>query len=569
MTLVKSSPTRAKAGRVSFHQVILHALSVVHDSVLIVDENWQVRFANVASQNLLEFSLHSQSIALADILQIVHCQTREPQALTRDLFFQPSLQRRFSETGLLVCAEQRTVPFELSVSAFQAGSDETFFIINIKDLSQTKQLTEAISFHQSHDPLTGLINRAEFERALQNALFAAKEGATNAAVLHLDVDQFKVVNDICGHVAGDELLLQIIELVQSELGRHDILARIGGDEFGILLGDTSSCQAFEKAESIRKSVESLLFTWGQKSFSLSVSVGVAPINQHSENWANLLSQADAACYHAKSLGRNRVRLYSEDDRELAKSHLEMEWVSGIVKALRSNRLQLFAQRVVPIKDKKKSEKYHQEILLRLVSESGEIIPPPIFLPAAERFNLIIMIDRWVVSQTLAWLKTNLKHDAGLGMCTINLSGCSISQPAFLEFVLSELDAQGVPGEKLCFELTETAAIQHLKQAKFFMQTLAQKNCKFALDDFGTGMSSFSYLKALPVDYLKIDGTFVKDIENDKIDLAMVTSINQIGHAMNMKTIAEFVENDRIKSILAEIDVDFAQGYAIHRPEPLC
>lgn len=568
MALVKSSPPRSASGPVNFHEVILHALSVVHDSVLIVDESWRIRFANVASQNLMDFSLQSQVIDLSDVLKVVHCQTREPKTLSRDLFFQPSLQRRFSESGLLMCAEQRTVPFELSVSAFQSGDGDTFYILNIKDLSQTKQLTEAISFHQSHDPLTGLINRSEFERALQNALFAAKEGTTNAAVLHLDVDQFKVVNDTCGHVAGDELLLQIIELVQELLSSHDILARIGGDEFGILLGDTANCQAFEQAEAIRKGVESMLFSWGQKTFSLSVSIGVAPVNQHSENWANLLSQADAACYHAKSLGRNRVRLYSEDDRELAKSHLEMEWVSGIVKALRSDRLKLFAQRVVPIKGHHKNGHYHQEILIRMVSEKGEIIAPRIFLPAAERFNLIIMIDKWVISQTLAWLKSNWVNNPDLGMCTVNLSGCSISQPAFLEFVLNELEAQGVPGEKLCFELTETAAIQHLKQAKIFMETLAKKRCKFALDDFGTGMSSFSYLKALPVDYLKIDGTFVKDIENDNIDLAMVKSINQIGHAMNMKTIAEFVENTGIESILADIDVDFAQGFAIHRPEPL-
>lgn len=543
-------------------------MGLIEQGVLIVDDNLHITYANEMSKRIFGMATVGSVIyAVNEYVNIIDENSGEKVDLTLESLSQPDVLESHIKNSYLLTFDRRKMPFDLlvKVHASLEKSPKTLFILVVTDLSQTKLLREAITFHQSHDALTGLVNRAEFERSLQYALKKHKEHHQSSALCYLDIDQFKVINDTCGHIAGDELLRQLTDVIQSELGRGDVLARIGGDEFGVLLCDVSTNEAMIKANQIRKLVESFLFSWSQHSFSLSASIGVVPINNKSENWASILSQADAACYHAKLSGRNAARLYSEDDKELAKSHLEMEWVSKIVKALRGNRLSLWAQPVVSLDN---PSKHHQEILVRMVTDDGNTIGPAHFLPAAERFNLVIMIDRWVITNTFSWLRDNLRYQSGLDMCTINLSGCSLSQESFLQFVLEEFEAMQVPSERICFEITETAAVQHLTQAQRFITSLKKLGCSFALDDFGTGMSSFSYLKNLPVDYLKIDGAFVRDIASDTIDFAMVKSINDIGHAMQMRTIAEFVESEKALEAIREIGVDYAQGYYLGKPAPL-
>ncbi|MFZ5842790.1 MAG: EAL domain-containing protein [Pseudomonadota bacterium] len=542
------------------------ALQALREAVMLVAPDGRLLLVNRACRRLLGYAEDDPlTERLDELLIVLDENSREPITLPMNRLDDPDWLRNLNDSAVIQRRNGNEFPFELHAVRLRQGRSSGW-LLTIKDLFQTRSLADTVHFQRSHDVLTGLVNRAEFESRLQDALLQSQQEGGGHALCYIDLDQFKVVNDTCGHIAGDELLRQLTELFRTQVSDADVLARIGGDEFATLLWQRSLDEAALWAEELRQRVTEFPFSWGDKSFSLSVSIGVAALIGPGQNWATALGQADAACYHAKELGGNQLRIFSEDDEQLAQRHTEMQWVSRIVQALQQDRFQLWAQRIAPVLPGQGIG--HQEILVRMIDVDGSLVPPGMFLPAAERFNLVLMLDRWVVGRTFDWMAQQQRRGAPPITCAINLSGASINQPLFHQFVAEELQRSGVAPERVCFEVTETTAIANLQSARAFIQQMKQLGCAFALDDFGAGMSSFAYLRNLPVDYLKIDGVFVKDLASNAMDYAMVRAINEVGKVMGMKTIAEFVENDAVLAKLREIGVDYAQGYGIARPAPL-
>jgi diguanylate cyclase (GGDEF)-like protein len=421
-----------------------------------------------------------------------------------------------------------------------------------------------LRYQASHDALTGLFNRHEFERRAKRLISTSQNDKKEHALCFMDLDQFRVVNDTCGHIAGDELLRQLGQVIQDAMRNSDILARLGGDEFGILMENCTENQAHRAVTELQNAIQDFQFSWHRNSFRIGVSIGLVAISETTSSLTELLKQADAACYMAKDLGRNRIHVYQPEDTQIAQRHGEMQWVTRINQALEESRYTLYAQNIVPLN---KSTDKQYELLLRMVGEDGNIISPDSFLRAAERYDLMHKLDAWVVAKALVTLASNPAFVEQIQFISINLSGQSITSDKFLDSVIAQIKELRIEASKICFEITETAAISNLRAASNFISSLRELGCHFALDDFGSGLSSFGYLKNLPVDYLKIDGMFVKDIVEDPIDYAMVRSINNIGHVMGMKTIAESVESNEIKGMLKKIGVNYAQGYEIGRPQP--
>ena len=448
-----------------------------------------------------------------------------------------------------------------------ATSSYQYAIGQIQDITEAHQLSKELSYQATHDSLTGLVNRREFEARIEYALEGTWRNGKEHAICYLDLDQFKVINDTCGHVAGDELLRQVANVLRVKVRASDTIARLGGDEFGLLMENCPLAQSQRVAESFRAAIEDFQFVWDDKRFRVGVSIGLVPINGESASVTEVLQQADTACYAAKDLGRNRVHIYLRDDEALTKRHGEMQWVTKIQAALESDQFRLYVQPIVPVVGARNRYE-HYEVLIRMIDDRGVEVPPGAFLPAAERYNLAPQVDRWVVSHLLEWAAQNPHEFARFDMCSVNLSGLTLVDESFLGYVINQLRAARVPSSKICFEITETAVISNLSQATRFISTLKALGCFFALDDFGSGLSSFAYLKHLPVDYLKIDGMFVRDIHTDPLDRALVRSINDVGKVMGKRTIAEFVENDEIMRVLAEVGVDYAQGYGVGKPFPL-
>jgi diguanylate cyclase (GGDEF)-like protein len=383
-------------------------------------------------------------------------------------------------------------------------------------------------------------------------------------LLYIDLDQFKVVNDTFGHTAGDELLRQVMEIIQANIRSTDTLARLGGDEFGILLERCSEDRAMDVAEAIRGAIEGFRFIWKEAFTNVRCSIGMYMVTAESPDVASVMSSADVACYSAKDMGRNQVHLYKDSDGSV--HHEEMKWVSRITSAVEENRLELFYQPIIGISKDNAKSRGHYELLLRMRDEKGDIVNPDQFIPAAERYNLMSTLDRWVVHEALSQLADrNPESKRAHFTLAINLSGTSLSEDRFLEYVIEELKKQKLPDGAICFEITETAAISNLSRVIHFMQTLKKLGCKFSLDDFGSGLSSFTYLKNLPVDYLKIDGHFIRNVAEDSVDESMVKAINEVGNAMGIATIAERVETKEVLDKLSELGVEFAQGYYIARP----
>ncbi len=437
-------------------------------------------------------------------------------------------------------------------------------VLVFRDVTEQRRLSSEIAYQALHDELTGLGNRRAFEQALAQAFERTRGEVLQHVVCYLDLDDFKVVNDTCGHTAGDAMLREIANLFAGLLREEDQLCRIGGDEFGILLTGQTVASALLVAERLQLCLAGYHFAWRDQSFAVGVSIGMVALDAGTESVGALLQAADSACYVAKDAGRNRIHLYAIDDPALAQRYGVMEWVSRIEHALLHDRFVLFAQPIVPL-DAQAPPGLYCEILLRIQTEQGALVPPGLFMPAVERYHLASRVDRWVVTHALQWVAA---HQDRLGQCSINLSGQSLGDAAFMEFVLQSLSDTTVPCSKLCFEITETAAISNLQTAHHFIASLRARGCKFALDDFGSGLSSFAYLRNLPVDVLKIDGQFVKDIAHDPVSLAMVKSIHEIGCLMGKRTVAEFVESPAILAVLREIGVHYAQGYAVGYPVPL-
>jgi len=439
-------------------------------------------------------------------------------------------------------------------------------VLVFHDVGKSRKLAKQLSYQASHDELTGLYNRREFERRLENAMASSAGDNIEHVLCFMDMDQFKIVNDTCGHAAGDELLRQFSAILRSKVRDTDAVARLGGDEFGILYERCTMEVAKRIVDSLLGKVRDFRFEWQGHSFEVGVSVGLVSIIPGDENLSEILSAADVACYAAKDGGRNRMHVYQKDDFELKQRHGEMRWVTRIRKALEENRFCLYAQPIVMVSGKQESPR-HYEVLMRLLDEEGRLVPPLAFIPAAERYHMMPAVDQWVVRHTFAQMAL---HQVELNdvVFSINLSGQSIGDEGFLEFVVDAFAKTGVSARHVCFEITETAAVANINRARTFMATLKDMGCRFSLDDFGSGMSSFSYLQSLKVDFLKIDGSFVKNMCREPVNRAIVESANQIGHAMGMQTVAEFVEDDEILRALGVIGVDFAQGYGIAKPCPI-
>ena len=545
-------------------------LASIADGVITTDTEGRVQYLNPVAEALTGWVTSSaHGLSLGAIFRLIDETNRSPASNAIEMVLREERNVEVSVTVLLLRNDGSEIPIVQSAAPIRARGGEVIGVVLVlHDVSNERQYAAKLSYQASHDSLTGLINRAEFEQRLSLALKSAAQQGRHHAVMYLDLDQFKVVNDTCGHAAGDQLMRQVSTLLQRRLREGDTLARLGGDEFGVLLENCSPDNALRIADELRQTVMDFHLRWEDRSFSVGVSIGVVHIKDGLFTITDVLSAADSACYVAKEKGRNRVQVYHAEDSELSLRQGEMEWVSRLQKGLEEDRFVLYAQDIVDIRAPR-GRVTHRELLLRMLDERGELVPPIAFIPAAERYGLMPLVDRWVIRNALAIIagqRVAGYHEAA-EICSINLSGASIGDESFLDFIREQFSRFDVPCQCICFEITETAAIARLDKATQFIQELRALGCLFSLDDFGAGMSSFAYLKHLPVDYLKIDGGFIKDMADDPIDRAMVESINSVGHVMGKKTIAEFVDSERVLVMLRKLGVDFAQGYGIAKPMP--
>ncbi|MBD3671210.1 MAG: EAL domain-containing protein [Gammaproteobacteria bacterium] len=438
-----------------------------------------------------------------------------------------------------------------------------------EDITNRKDVEDQIRFMALHDPLTRLNNRYAFEKYFTELLSRRPTQEKSCALLYIDLDQFKIVNDTCGHIAGDQMLIKLGNTLKSYVGDRGIIARLGGDEFGVILHDNSLETARSFSEGLLNVITNFRFNWQEKRFTIGASIGLVMIEDDSYSDFELLSAADMACYAAKDSGRNRIHIFEHNDDEMLQRRGEMQFVERIKEALEENRFVLHRQVISPLQTNDTPVTY--EYLIRLLDENGELLYPGAFLPAAERYELMVMLDRWVVSNVFEYL--NLSNDNQLKntqmpIAFINLSGQAFTDPAFAQFILDTAAQYNIRQELVCFEITETSAISNLNMARDFINHLTKAGFKFALDDFGTGMSSFSYLRTLDVDYLKIDGIFCKELDTDNINSAIIKAITEVGHKTQLGVIAEWIESDSTRQQLAGLGVDYGQGYALGRPEPL-
>ena len=459
------------------------------------------------------------------------------------------------------------VPFwaTLSVSPIELeGAPHLLAVAN--DITELRDLNEMLSYQAAHDPLTGLYNRREFGRRLDAALAALDAGGPPCALLYFDLDQFKIINDTSGHNVGDQLLSQLAGLLGSHLVEGETLARLGGDEFGILLEPATREQALAFAERMRLEIDGFVFSSEARIYAVSVSVGLVLLDRPGLSQREVLSLADTACYMAKERGRNRVHLYSEQDADTLQRRSEMEWASRLRQAMIDGRFLLYYQSLQSLQAPGDDEARHVELLLRLRDEDGQLVPPGAFIPAAERFGLMQQLDRWVVETAFANFDRLTADGRPVDLCAINLSAQTVEDDGFANFVLDRLQRHGVPADRICFEITETAAVASMIRVVDLMGQLRKAGCRFSLDDFGAGMASFGYLKNLPVDYVKIDGSFIRNLETDPVSASIVRAVTEIGHQLGLKVVAEWVGDERTVEVLRRAKVDYAQGFHVHRPE---
>ena len=541
-------------------------LQSIGDGVITTDASGTVEYINPVAEELTGWKVDDGSgRPIDEIFRGFHEETCEPLENPLAVAIRRDRPLKSVRPTLLIRRDGNELYIESTASPIRDGRGTvTGGVLVFHDVSESRELNRRLSYHASHDILTGLVNRREFESRLERALKSAKAREASYALCYLDLDQFKIVNDSCGHSAGDALLGQLGALLKSKIRWRDTLARLGGDEFGVLLESCSLEEAMQTAESLRTAISEYKFTWDDRNFRLGVSIGVVPITADNEDVAGLLSAADSACAAAKEAGRNRIHSFHENDIDLMRRRRELQWAARISNALEENRFELFRQTIQPLQSEE--EGAHYEILLRMRDENGGIISPGLFIEAAERFDKTPEIDRWVIRSAFRWLVSEADERERLALCSINLSGKSLGDDKFLPFVTEQFRLSGLDATKICFEITETAAIASYSQANRFINALKELGCKFALDDFGTGLSSFGYLKHFPVDFLKIDGSFVKEILHDPIDREMVRSINEIGHLTGKQTIAEFAENEEIITMLRGMGVDYAQGYGVSEPK---
>ena len=547
----------------------------LHEAVITTDQKLRIQSLNQSAEKMLGYSIEKvKGRLISDVINFIDDQTGD----LMDVPIENCLKNEGGNQIKTGCGLRSTNGIDMDVTVFASpikshAGEIMGVVVVIQDVGMEREMERQLSYQASHDWLTSLYNRQEFERQLKMMLETAKNEKLQHVLCYLDLDQFKIVNDTCGHVAGDELIKQIGKLFKSKTRHSDVLARLGGDEFGLLLAGCSIDKAKDIVEQLKASVINYRFNWGDKSFEIGVSIGMVAIDEYSDSAGEILTSADIACYAAKERGRNNIHVFESTDSDMLRRKGEALWLSKIKDALKEDRFCLYYQSIVPL-IRKKDEILHVEILLRMIDEQGEILSPDAFLPAAERYKLMTDIDKWVIQSLFAIISAEINHKSPVKsvkdqyLFNINLSGDSIGNQALLDFVKLKLQEYSIPPEVICFEITETAAISDMANAINFIEAMKALGCLFALDDFGSGMCSFSYLKVLPVDFLKIDGSFVRSIVTNPIDKELVIAVNQIGHVLGMKTVAEFVENNEIMKVLEEIGVDYVQGYGIKVPEPL-
>lgn len=548
--------------------VTLHSIG---DGVITTDKQGNVDYMNPVAENVTGWTYgEAQDTKLTEVLPLIAESTRDPIESPADACLRSGNVVNLEQDCLLINRNGEEFHIEDSAAPIFDSEDNIIgAVLVFHDVTQERRMARQISWQATHDSLTGLANRGEFDIQLSHLINNSVLNRSQHALLYLDLDQFKVVNDTCGHSAGDELLKEVSHLLTQHLPHNSTLSRLGGDEFGILLQDAEMDECQTIAEQLLRVIGSFQYRWESSTFDVSVSVGLVPITGEDITPSFALSAADVACFVAKESGRNRIHVYQEGDAEQSRHHGEMQWVSRINNAIVEDRFELFRQSIVPLHEASSEERY--ELLIRLRDDEGNLIPPGLFIPAAERYNLMPGLDRWVIDtafEYLAALHENDPNTARNMRLSLNLSGNSLNDASLLAFIGDLLERYKIAPHQLCFEITETAAVFNLDNASRFIRSMKKLGCRFALDDFGSGLSSFAYLKNLPVDFLKIDGSFVKDMVEDPMDRAIVAAINQVGHELGIRTIAEFVENDAIVEQLKTLGVDYAQGYGLGKPEPL-
>jgi diguanylate cyclase (GGDEF)-like protein/PAS domain S-box-containing protein len=543
-------------------------LNSIADGVITTDNAGLVDYLNPVAESLTGWPLEeARGRPVGEIIMLRHDTEGHTLENPAEVCLREGTLTEVGQHSVLIARNGNEIPIQDSAAPIRNSAGQLAGVVMVvHDVSRERQLRRQLAHHAAHDSLTGLINRREFELRLQNALASARKGASHV-LLYLDLDQFKVVNDTCGHNAGDQLLKQVTSLIRALVRTADTVSRLGGDEFGVLLENCTLERAVGIADDMRMAIRDYRFVAKDAAFEIGVSIGLVAIRQDSESIESLLSAADVACYSAKDLGRNRVHVYQHG--AAPERHAEMQWVSRVTRAIDEDRLELYFQPIVPVGNNP-DRRGHYELLVRMRDENGRLVPPNAFIPAAERYNVMPMVDRWVIMQALEHLM--FRPEAGFTedgyTLAINLSGTSLNDDKFLEFVLAAIDEYQPMPASICFEITETAAISHLGRAAHFMNELKARGCEFSLDDFGNGLSSFSYLQNLPVDYIKIDGNFVRNISSNHVHQCMVDAIHRVGKAMGIRMIAEHVESRETLDVLERIGVDFVQGFHVAAPAPV-
>ncbi|MFQ5642460.1 MAG: EAL domain-containing protein [Thiogranum sp.] len=561
----RSDRHRAEEALYQERERALITLHSIGDGVITTDAEGRVDYMNPVAEKVTGWTYgEAQGYPLTEVLPLVNEATRQAMESPADISLRTGRVVNITEQCVLVNRNGQEFHIEDSAAPiFDRDNSIIGAVLVFHDITRERRMAHQMTWQATHDSLTGLANRNEFADRLAGLL--AGNDQSRHALLYLDLDQFKVVNDTCGHAAGDELLKQLSRALRASIPANAALARLGGDEFGVLLENVGLDQAREVANRLLQVIGDFTFQWQEQRFDVGASIGLVPIQRETQNASFVLSAADVACYVAKDSGRNRVHVYEESDIDLGERHSEMHWVSRIKLALEENRFILYQQTITPLQDDDTTA--HYELLLRLRDEDGAIVPPGAFIPAAERYNLMNAVDRWVIDAAFGHL-SNLQQKGDEGIYSLNLSGNSLNDDELPGYIQQKIDQYRIHTGQLCFEITETAAVFNLEKASSMIHSLKKLGCRFSLDDFGSGLSSFGYLKNLPVDFLKIDGSFVKDMNTDPMNRAIVEAIHQVGHTLSIRTIAEFVENQDIADMLSDIGVDFAQGYHFSKPKPL-
>jgi diguanylate cyclase (GGDEF)-like protein/PAS domain S-box-containing protein len=558
-------------------ELIQAALQLTTDAVIIIDSSSSVVLLNSMAEKITGWkSCDAKYLQISEVFPLSDKENNQSIDEILKIKLNENHQAATHENAFLNTANIHSLLIEYSISPIYRNDKKCIIgaAFIFRDVSTSCQLANQLSWQLNHDFLTGLMNRRSFEECMEMAVSNSRNSSSTHALCYLDFDHFKIINETFDHVAGDEFLRQASVLIQKRIRKTDALARLGGDEFGLILYQCTLEQALNVLNLLREDIRNFKFIWQDKTFCFNISAGLVMLDSESKSSSRMIIAADSACNIAKSKGRNRVHVFQNKDREILAHYSETQWVPRLLRALEDNQFCLYSQSIVHVTSgaSENTKKIH-EILIRLKDEAGQIILPLNFIPIAERYGLMHLIDRWVIQNLFIFINQSKRQEVDpnhqpVNFYMINLSGASLNDDQFLEFVQEQLDLYSIAPQTICFEITETMAIENFSKTTYLIQQLRAIGCSFALDDFGSGMSSFGYLKNLPVDYLKIDGIFIKDIVQNRVDREIVEAINRVAHVMGIQTVAEYVENNDILIELKSLGIDYAQGYGIARPAPL-